>query len=223
MTAEETKLCQIRIARALAPFFIPGGTGHDSTALDRAVIAVMDAIGSPSPSQPAVSLELCPTCGEDRPFSGTCGTSDSDTRALCKRKCKPPQKSVTLTDDEINQSVYERTKLNPNQAHDVELLAGIRAAIRAIIAASAPAVPMSESLRADMICAVAALCTGASSRTVAATAIEWTERYYGIATTAAPSQPVTLTDGLIEKGAMTGMVDAQIDDIVAALREKEGK
>lgn len=38
---------------------------------------------------------------------------------------------------------------------------------------------------------------------------------------AAPSQPVTLTDGLIEKGAMTGMVDAQIDAIVAALREKE--
>lgn len=38
---------------------------------------------------------------------------------------------------------------------------------------------------------------------------------------AAPSQPVTLTDGLIERGAMTGMVDAQIDAIVAALREKE--
>ena len=37
------------------------------------------------------------------------------------------------------------------------------------------------------------------------------------------SEPVTLTDGLIEKGAMTGMVDAQIDDIIAALREKEGK
>ena len=37
-----------------------------------------------------------------------------------------------------------------------------------------------------------------------------------------PSQPVTLTDGLIEKGAMTGMVDAQIDDIIAALRDKGG-
>ena len=38
----------------------------------------------------------------------------------------------------------------------------------------------------------------------------------------APSQePVTLTDGLIEKGAMTGMVDAQIDAIITALREKE--
>lgn len=55
---------------------------------------------------------------------------------------------------------------------------------------AAPAVPMSESQRADLICAVAAICTGTSSRTVAATAIEWTERYYGIATPAAPSQPV---------------------------------
>ena len=54
---------------------------------------------------------------------------------------------------------------------------------------NAPAVPMSESQRADMICAVAAICTGTSSRTVAATAIEWVERYYGITTPAAPSQP----------------------------------
>ena len=34
-------------------------------------------------------------------------------------------------------------------------------------------------------------------------------------------EPVALTNGLIEKGAMTGMVDAQIDAIIAALREKE--
>lgn len=26
----------------------------------------------------------CPTCGEDEPFSGTCGTSTDDTRALCR-------------------------------------------------------------------------------------------------------------------------------------------
>lgn len=35
---------------------------------------------------------------------------------------------------------------------------------------------LTDEGRADMACAVAAICTGASSRTVAATAIEWTER-----------------------------------------------
>lgn len=45
-------------------------------------------------------------------------------------------------------------------------------------AAPAPAqeVGLTDEERADMACAVAAICTGASSRTVAATAIEWTER-----------------------------------------------
>ena len=43
---------------------------------------------------------------------------------------------------------------------------------------------------------------------------------YAAMLSAAPSQPVTLTNGLIEKGAMTGMVDAQIDAIITALREK---
>ena len=37
-------------------------------------------------------------------------------------------------------------------------------------------VGLTDEERADMACAVAAICTGASSRTVAATAIEWTER-----------------------------------------------
>ena len=35
---------------------------------------------------------------------------------------------------------------------------------------------LTDEERADMACAVAAICTGTSSRTVAATAIEWTER-----------------------------------------------
>lgn len=61
-----------------------------------------------------------------------------------------------------------------------------KAAMKSLASPSQHAVPMSESQRADIICAVAAICTGTSSRTVAATAIEWTERYYGIAT--APSQ-----------------------------------
>ena len=44
--------------------------------------------------------------------------------------------------------------------------------------APAPAqeVGLTDEERADMACAVAAICTGTSSRTVAATAIEWTER-----------------------------------------------
>ena len=37
-------------------------------------------------------------------------------------------------------------------------------------------VVLTDEERADMACAVAAICTGTSSRTVAATAIEWTER-----------------------------------------------
>ena len=45
---------------------------------------------------------------------------------------------------------------------------------------NAPAVPQEVGLtdeeRADMACAVAAICTGTSSRTIAATAIDWTER-----------------------------------------------
>lgn len=37
-------------------------------------------------------------------------------------------------------------------------------------------VGLTDEERADMACAVAAICTGTSARTVAATAIEWTER-----------------------------------------------
>lgn len=42
----------------------------------------------------AVQVEpvACPTCGELEPFTGTCGTSDSDARALCKRT--PPSPAV---------------------------------------------------------------------------------------------------------------------------------
>ena len=45
-----------------------------------------------------------------------------------------------------------------------------------LIVAPAQEVGLTDEGRADMACAVAAICTGASSRTVAATAIEWTER-----------------------------------------------
>ena len=36
----------------------------------------------PEPAEP-VALPVCPTCGESEPFTGTCGTSRSDTRAFC--------------------------------------------------------------------------------------------------------------------------------------------
>jgi len=49
-----------------------------------------------------------------------------------------------------------------------------------VYTATTKPVPMTETERADMICAVAQICTGKSMRTVAATAIEWTERRYGI-------------------------------------------
>lgn len=54
---EETKPNPRRIAQAIAPFFTPGIAGHDSTALDRAVSAVMEAIGAPAPAVPRV--EVC--------------------------------------------------------------------------------------------------------------------------------------------------------------------
>jgi hypothetical protein len=41
-------------------------------------------------------------------------------------------------------------------------------------------IPMTESERADMACAVAQISTGCSVRNVAALAIEWTEQRYGI-------------------------------------------
>jgi hypothetical protein len=40
--------------------------------------------GTPYPSR-AVEAEQCRTCGETQPHTGTCGTSDGDTQALCKR------------------------------------------------------------------------------------------------------------------------------------------
>ena len=49
---------------------------------------------------------------------------------------------------------------------------------------AAQPITMTESERADMICAVAQICTGSSRRTLAALAIEWTERRYGIASKA---------------------------------------
>lgn len=52
--------------------------------------------------------------------------------------------------------------------------------LRAALAAKQGRKPMTETERADMICAIGQICTGSGSRTVAALAIEWTERRYGI-------------------------------------------
>lgn len=49
-------------------------------------------------SSSAVSQEICPTCGEDRPYTGTCGTSDSDTKALCKRNISSSHPDMSVVD-----------------------------------------------------------------------------------------------------------------------------
>lgn len=48
------------------------------------------ALSATQPAQAAQS-ETCPTCGESEPYFGACGTSASDTRALCKRKAQAAQ------------------------------------------------------------------------------------------------------------------------------------
>jgi hypothetical protein len=44
--------------------------------------------------QLAEQTSSCSTCGETEPYTGNCGTSDSDTKALCKRQ--PPSVEVLL-------------------------------------------------------------------------------------------------------------------------------
>lgn len=89
--------------------------------------------------------------------------------------------------ERVEQSLGSFTSDEGWSQADMDTMDSVSALLAATTAApSQPAVPMSESQRADMICAVAAICTGTSSRTVAANAIEWVERYYGIT---APSQP----------------------------------
>lgn len=53
-------------------------------------------------------------------------------------------KSHPLRPAEIDRIVYEHTKLNPNQADDQTLLAGIRSAVSAILALRPQAVPMNQ-------------------------------------------------------------------------------
>lgn len=43
-----------------------------------------DMLAADSPEQEK-AMEPCPTCGETEPFTGTCGTSNNDIKALCRR------------------------------------------------------------------------------------------------------------------------------------------
>lgn len=81
--------------------------------------------------------------------------------------------------------------------------------VRAVLALAAPqGEPMTDTERADMICAVAAICTGTSSRNLAATAIEWTERRYGITALAAPAPAVPSVWKLVPVEPTDAMVQA---------------
>ena len=56
-----------------------------------------------------------------------------------------------VSDATINRLVYEHTKLNPNQADDLDLLLGFRKAVRAILALRPQAVPMTREQRKAVV------------------------------------------------------------------------
>ena len=54
------------------------------------------------------NLQFCPTCGEDEAFTGTCGTSDHDLRALCKQgQPVQPAFDVEKTSVRLRESLYD--------------------------------------------------------------------------------------------------------------------
>lgn len=124
---------------------VDGLTWADRKCIGEA-IALIDA------SQPPQD-ERCPTCGENEPHTGTCGTSDDDTRAFCKRR---PVALSTLTDEQIlhrwDAYVGEPTPKRP--LTDADKLAFARA----ILAASTPAQqatppqPVAAEVVLPMIC-----------------------------------------------------------------------
>lgn len=50
---------------------------------------LLEARGELSAPGMAELVAVCPTCGMDEPYTGSCGTSDSDTKALCKGRISP--------------------------------------------------------------------------------------------------------------------------------------
>lgn len=79
------------------------------------------ALSATQPAQAAQS-ETCPTCGESEPYSGACGTSASDTRALCKRKAQAAQGAgevvATCPNCEGSGEVTEASDSSPD-AHEI--------------------------------------------------------------------------------------------------------
>lgn len=67
---------------------------------------------------------------------------------LAERDAMVQAQPAAVSDATINRVVYEHTKLNPNQADDLDLLLGIRKAVRAILALRPQAVPMTEEQKA---------------------------------------------------------------------------
>ena len=74
-----------------------------------------------------VQGEVCPTCGETEPYTGSCGTSNNDTKALCKKPAQATQAEVT--DEQINAVALEQWG-----PHTGGPLAAHRAFARAILA-----------------------------------------------------------------------------------------
>ena len=52
---------------------------------------------TPQPAQ--VQGEVCPTCGETEPYTGSCGTSNNDTKALCKQPPQATQATPSIPSD----------------------------------------------------------------------------------------------------------------------------
>ena len=67
--------------------------------------------------------------------------------ALATLQAQPAE----VSDATINRLVYEHTKLNPNQAADLDLLLGFRKAVRAILALRPRAVPMTDERLAEVL------------------------------------------------------------------------
>ena len=88
-----------------------------------------------------VQGEACPTCGETEPYTGSCGTSNNDTKALCKQ---PPQATqAEVTDAEI-EALFGKCGGHWSGDQWVIEDADIHPFARAILALRPERVPMTE-------------------------------------------------------------------------------
>lgn len=94
--------------------------------------------------------EVCPTCGETEPYTGSCGTSNNDTKALCKQ---PPQATQADVTDEQIISIKKVTR-----AADLTQPWGDTLAFARAILALRPAQVAVPMTREQMIEAVRPLC-----------------------------------------------------------------